>query len=185
MFLLLSILASFLSSLDTCTLRTDCVLTLSSNASQPFSYPGSLVMKGSCFRLDMLGYEVAYDGSTFYLYSDDTQELTLTSPTEEELMQINPLLFAKALVSVSRVEEKTATDGTHIVNLYPNDLSAGIVRVSLVIDKEGLYPLSLEIKEADKSSRLVFHHPTSDTGHQTPDTIFVLSKPDVFLNDLR
>lgn len=185
--LILGILTSFLTGLEQSTLSSDCVLTISSEQSQDFSYPGSVVMEGDKFRLSILGMEAAYDGTTMYMYSEDTQELTLTNPTEQELQQINPLRFAKALAAVSRVEEKQAKNGNQVVTLYPNELSAGIMRVTLTLDKAGKLPVSIEVKEANQSSRLVFVEPILSpiTSHHSPLTSFSLEKPGAFLNDLR
>lgn len=166
------------------TLTSDCVLSVSSEQSQPFSFPGSLVLEGDKFCFSLMGIEAAYDGSTLYMYSEDTQELTLTAPTEEELMQINPLRFAKALAEVSRVEEKTASSGNKVITLYPNNFNAGIMRVTLTIDKEEKLPLSIEVKEADKVSRLMFTNPVFSFGLNSPIP-FTIEKPDAFLNDLR
>lgn len=183
MTLLLSVLTSFLLSLEQNVLSSECVLSISSEESQPFSYPGSVVLEGDKFFLSMLDIEAAYDGSTLYVYSEDTEELTLSNPTEEELMQTNPLHFAKALAEVSRVEEKILATGNRVVTLYPNDLSAGIVRVTLTIDKEGKLPVSIEIKEADKTSRLTFLEPSLSSAPSA--NIYQLNKPNAFLNDLR
>lgn len=171
-------------NIERSTLSGDCVLSVSSEQSQPFSFPGSVVVEGDKFRFSLMGVEAAYDGSTLYMYSEDTQELTLTSPTEEELMQTNPLRFAKALAQVSRVEEKTASNGNHVITLYPDNLSAGILRVVLTLDKEGKLPLSVEVKQTNNVSRLTFIDPVLST-HPNPPISFTIEKPDAFLNDLR
>lgn len=180
---ILSILTSFLANIEKTTLSSDCVLTVSSEQSQDFSYPGTIVLEGDKFSLEMFGIEAAYDGQTMYMYSDDTQELTLTNPTEEDLLQTNPLRFAKALAEVSRIEEKQTKNGNKEVTLYPNELRAGILRVTLTLDKEGKLPVSIEIKEADKSSRLVF----IDPNYLSPSSLqdYTIRKPDAFINDLR
>lgn len=184
MVFILSILTSFLVNIEGGTLSSDCVLTISSEQSQSLSYPGSFVMNGDKFRFVMMGYEAVYDGSTLYFYSDDTQELTLSNPTKDELQQLNPLLFAKALMTASRVEEKKANDGKHIITLYPDNLAAGITKLVLTLEKDGKKPVSVEVKEVNQTSRLVFLHPTL-TSDTTPNTSFVLDKPSAFLNDLR
>lgn len=181
---IVGILTSFLSSISSSTLKSDCVLSISSEQSQPFSYPGSVVLEGDKFLLSLLDIEAAYDGTTLSVYSDDTEELTLSHPTEEELLQTNPLRFAKALAEVSRVEEKTAANGNQVVTLYPNDLSAGIVRVTLILNREGKMPLSIEVKEVDKLSLLTFTNPALSS-NPNPPISFTIEKPDAFLNDLR
>ena len=180
---ILGILTSFLSEIEKCTLTSDCVFTISSEQSQDFSYPGSVIMEGDKFYLNILGIEAAYDGETMYMYSDDMQELTLSNPSEEELQQTNPIRFAKALAEVSRIEEKVAKNGKREVILYPNDLSMGVLRVALTLDQNGKLPVFVEIREINKLSRLVFVDPQITSSHSLHS--FTLNKPDAFLNDLR
>ena len=39
------------------------------------NYPGTIVMCGDKFRLEMFALEAAYDGKTMYMYSGETDEL--------------------------------------------------------------------------------------------------------------
>lgn len=95
--ILTATLASFLTGLETKTLRTDFTLTISENVSQPLNITGSITVHGEQFVLSALDYDAAYDGSTLYLWQPDTEEFTLSTPTAEELLEINPFLYAKAL----------------------------------------------------------------------------------------
>lgn len=187
--ILLSILTSFFLSLEQNVFSSDCVLSVSSEQSQPMFFPGSVVMEGDKFCLSILGMEVAYDGSTMYMYSDNTQELTLTKPSEEDLQQTNPLRFAKALAEVSRVEEKTTKSGNQVITLYPNDISVGIMRVVLTLNKEGKLPVSIEIKEANQVSLLSFTNPILSSRASREkggkNLSYKIDKPNAFLNDLR
>lgn len=95
--ILTATLASFLTGLETKTLQTDFTLAISENVSQPLNITGTITVHGEQFLLSALDYDAAYDGKTFYLWQPDTEELTLSTPTQEELLEINPFLFAKAL----------------------------------------------------------------------------------------
>ena len=95
--ILTATLVSFLSGLETKTLQTDFTLTIAENATQPLNITGSITVHGEQFLLSALDYDAAYDGSTLYLWQPDTQELTLSTPTAEELLEVNPFLCAKAL----------------------------------------------------------------------------------------
>lgn len=181
--IILSVLSSFLTNLESKILQSDFMATVEESADAPMTYPGSLTMQGRRFTLSMYGVEAAYDGETMYMYSAETDELTLTQPTEEELIQSNPLLFAKAVADVCTVTERTSSDGKQTtVTLVPEDQSAGILRFVLKVRNSDLMPLRIEVKETDKTSVLQLTNPSFV--NTAPS--FVL-KPDetTFVNDLR
>ena len=182
---ILTILSSFLANLETKTLQSQFTVTVAEEVNAPMNYPGEIIMQGNKFRLEMFDIEAAYDGKTMYMYSGQTDELTLTNPTEQELLESNPLLYAKALVPVCNVTERTTQDGSQtIVTLTPKDQSIGINRFVLKIRNSDLMPLSVEIKEGKKTSTLKLKEPKFVASN--PDYIYVL-KPskNTYLNDMR
>jgi outer membrane lipoprotein-sorting protein len=182
---ILTILSSFMANLETKTLKTAFTVTVSEEVNAPMNYPGELVMQGRLFRLEMFDLEAAYDGKTMYMYSSQTDELTLTNPTEQELVETNPLLYAKALVPVCNVTERTTQDGTQtIVTLTPKDQSIGINRFVLKIRNSDLMPLSLEVKEGKKTSTLKLKEPQFVPS--APENTYVLTpSKDTYVNDMR
>jgi len=180
---ILTILSSFLANLQTKTLQSDFTVTVSEEVNAPMNYPGTIVMHGDHFRLEMFGLEAAYDGKTMYMYSGETDELTLTNPTEQELLEANPFLYAKALVGVCNVTERNTSDGLQtIVTLTPKDQSIGINRFVLRVRNNDLIPLQVEIKEGKKVSTLKMKDPKWVDAKQE----YIL-KPDknTYVNDMR
>ena len=180
---ILTILSSFLANLQTKTLQSDFTVTVSEEVNAPMNYPGTIVMHGDHFRLEMFGLEAAYDGKTMYMYSGETDELTLTNPTEQELLEANPFLYANALVGVCNVTERNTSDGLQtIVTLTPKDQSIGINRFVLRVRNNDLIPLQVEIKEGKKVSTLKMKDPKWVDAKQE----YIL-KPDknTFVNDMR
>jgi len=183
LFVILSILSSFLTNLETKTLQSDFTVTVSEEVNAPMNYPGSLTMQGRLFKLDMFALEAAYDGKTMYMYSAETDELTLSNPTEQELVETNPLLYAKALVPVCNITEKSANDGQQtIFTLTPKDQAIGINRFVLKIRNSDLMPLSVEIKEGKKTSTLKFKEPKFISGEQKWE---IIPDKDTYINDMR
>ena len=178
---ILTILSSFLANLEQKTLQSDFTVTVAEEVNAPLNYPGSLTMQGDKFLLTMYGLEAAYDGKTMYMYSGETDELTLSNPTEQELTEANPFLFAQALVNACNVVEKTSGENT-IVKLTPKDKSAGIDRFVLKLRNADLLPLSVELKEGKKMTTLKLTNPRFVTLH--PDFIIKPNK-DTYINDLR
>lgn len=178
-------LDTFLANLEQQTLQSDFTITVSEEVAQPMNYPGTITMRGNRFLLSMFDTEAAYDGNTLYIYSATTDELTLSNPTEAELLEANPFLYAKALVKVCTVCERPAKDPTQtIITLTPNNQSVGIQRFTLRVKRieEGVYiPLSVEIKEGKQLTTLTLKQPQYIT--TTPS--FRLDYPNAYRNDLR
>ena len=181
---ILTILSSFLANLETQTLQSDFTVTVAEEVNAPMNYPGELTMHGPCFKVEMFNIEAAYDGKTMYMYSPETDELTLTNPTEQELLESNPLLYAKALVPVCNIVERTSQDGSQtIVTLTPKDQSIGINRFVLKIRNSDLMPLSVEIKEGKKTSTLKMKEPKCVQGAK--EAYVITPEKDTYVNDMR
>ena len=179
----LTVLQSLLATLEQKTLVSDFMLTTvnSQLSTTPMTYTGNLTMHGKQFTLSMFAMDAAYDGNTLYMYSEDTDELTLSTPAEEELLQTNPFLYAQALLPVCQYVEKQVGDKTQMT-LTPNDQSAGIAKFVLRVETTTFLPTNVEIHETDgklTTLRLNNAHFTDETPS------FTIEKEGAFINDLR
>lgn len=130
--IILTVLQTFLAGLDGNTLATDFSISVSEQTSQSISYSGKITMHGEKFLLSAFGSDAAYDGKTLYVYNEDLDELTLSNPTEQELLESNPLLFARALYKQCNITERLAKDNvTTIITLTPKNAGTGIKRMVL------------------------------------------------------
>ena len=177
----LTILQSLLSTLEQKTLQSDFTITIASTPNNPITYSGSLAMRDTRFALEFFGIEATYDGKTLYMYSEDTEELTLSNPTQEELIQTNPFLYAQALLPLCQYDELSQGDQT-CITLTPYDLSLGINKFVLRLVTTTLLPVAAEIHESEgKLTTLTLNQPVFTT--ECPP--FTLDKPEAFINDLR
>jgi outer membrane lipoprotein-sorting protein len=177
----LTILQSLFSILEQKTLQSDFSITITQEQTQPMTYAGTLAMRDQKFALEFIGIEAAYDGQTLYMYSEDTEELTLSTPTEEELIQTNPFLYARALQPLCEYAEKAVGDKTQIT-LTPRDQSLGINKFVLRLVTTTLLPVAAEIHESDgKVTTLRLNNP--EYKNECPK--FSIEKPEAFINDLR
>lgn len=179
--IIFTILQSLFAMLEEKTLVSDFSVSITDQQSQPMTYSGDLAMHGKQFKLSMFAMDAAYDGNTLYMYSEDMEELTLSIPTEEELTQTNPFLYAKALLPVCEYAEKVVGDKTQIT-LTPNDQSAGVNKFVLRMVTTSLLPSVVEIHEnGGKITTLRLNN-----AHYTEEPqSFVIEKEDAFVNDLR
>ena len=177
----LTVLQSLFSTLEQKTLQSDFSITITQEQTQPMTYAGTLAMRDQKFTLEFIGIEAAYDGQTLYMYSEDTEELTLSTPTEEELIQTNPFLYARALLPLCEYAEKAVGDKTQIT-LTPRDQSLGINKFVLRLVTTTLLPVAAEIHESDgKVTTLRLNNP--EYKNECPK--FSIEKPEAFINDLR
>ena len=184
LFITLTVLQSLLAKKKKKTLVSDFSLSIADQQTQPMTYTGDLAMHGKQFRLSMFSMDAAYDGNTLYTYSDDVEELTLSTPTEEELVQTNPFLYAQALLPVCKYAEKAIGDKTQIT-LTPNspvNNTAVITKFVLRVTTASLLPNTVEIHEDGgkvTTLRLTNAHYTDETPS------FTIEKEGAFINDLR
>ena len=54
------------------------------------SQKGTLILQGACFYLDCDGIKSWFDGKTQWSYAQENEEVTISTPTIEELQSINP-----------------------------------------------------------------------------------------------
>ena len=183
LFTILTILTSFLSNLETKTLQSNFTVTVAEEVNAPMNYPGAITMQGKCFVLTMFGMEAAYDGKTLYMYNAELDELTLSNPTEQELLEANPFLYAKALMDVCNVTERAINNGEQtLVTLTPKDQTIGIKRFTLKIKNSNLMPLQVEIKEGKQTTTLKLTNPTFVT---TKQTYTITPDKNTYVNDMR
>ena len=181
LFITLTVLQSLLATLEQKTLVSDFTISIAEQQAQPITYTGSLAMHGKQFTLSMFNMEAAYDGNTLYMYSEELEELTLSTPTEEELTQTNPFLYAQALLPICQYAEKVVGDKTQIT-LTPNDQSAGIKKFVLRVTTATLLPTNIEIHETEVQTTTL----RLSNAHYTDETpSFVIEKEGAFVNDLR
>lgn len=182
--IILTVLSSFLTNLENKTMQSDFTVTVAEEINAPMNYPGTITMHGELFKITMFGIDAAYDGKTLYMYSAETDELTLSNPLEQELLETNPFLYAKALVDVCNITEHATSDGTQtIITLTPKDQSIGINRFSLRVRNSDLMPLQVDIKEGKKLSTLKLKDPK----YIAPVENYTIEPTDfeTFVNDLR
>ena len=187
--IILTVLQSLLAMLEQKTLVSYFTMNYTqspiANSQSPITYTGNLAMHGKQFTLSMFNMEAAYDGNTLYMYSEELEELSLSTPTEEELVQTNPFLYAQALLPVCQYAEKVVGDKTQIT-LTPTSPIANnqspIAKFILRVTTATLLPVSAEIHETEgniTTLRLTNPHYT-DTA-----PAFVIEKEGVYVNDLR
>lgn len=181
--LLLSVLQSLFALLGQKTMSTDFTITVQEYASQPISYTGSLTMHGEQFMLEAFGTLASFDGTTLYMYNEDANELTLSSPTRDELYQANPLLYAQAMADACEVTEKTSQNITTIT-FEPKErvaIDKITMKVKYVAKNNEYLPTTITLKEGKKTTTVLFRNLKYSDELQE----YVLKPAGAYINDVR
>ncbi|MDO4510714.1 MAG: LolA-like putative outer membrane lipoprotein chaperone [Bacteroidales bacterium] len=79
---------------------------------------GTIVMKGSQFRILANNVKSWYDGKTQWTYSTATDEVNVTNPTSQQLVMVNPLAAAQTLKQGYSMSAKKSGAG-YVLTLKP------------------------------------------------------------------
>lgn len=196
----MEIAEQFISKIEKQLLTADYSIELLTGTQRQQVVSGKLQMLGNCFRMTILSSEAAFDGKTLYMYQKETNELTLSIPTEEELLDVNPLIFARALLRASTIRfaanaKATATNvktksnptAAEVVTLdvLPVNKGAGIQRIVIKMRKSDLAPLEIQIREQQEQTIIRFSQPSFSYTNPSTSSLFQLDYPSAWLNDLR
>lgn len=163
------------------TLEADFTVTMEEGTSQPMTYNGEIKMRGEEFWVRVMGIEAAWDGKTLYTYNEDSNELTLSKPTAEELTEANPLLFAKELANSCKIETREQED-TYRITLTPNDGRTSVKSFILTLRKTDLMPLKAVMKESISAQTTLTLKNTRYTDNKAS---FRVERTGAYINDLR
>ena len=171
------------------TLQADITLSVTASDADPVTYQGTVCMHADSFRLAMLAMDAAYDGQTLYIYQAEADELTLSLPNEEELLQTNPMLYAKAIAPLCDIRERDEKNGTQtVLTLTPKDKSSpllnDILSVTVRMRNADTIPLSVEIRQSQSTTCLTLVDAVY-VNHHAPFLLTADDYPDAYLNDLR
>lgn len=87
------------------------------------SVRGRITLQGESFRLEYGAITAVYANGTLTYYNAEEATLTLSQPTQEELLQINPLHFLRSRGKGYKVETLPASKSTEILGFTPKTKS--------------------------------------------------------------
>ena len=96
--------------------------------------PGSLTMSGRCFKLITDRLSIWYDGKTQWTYIPDNEEVNITEPTPDELMETNPVEIINASMSKYSARVVSTDGNVRTIELKPLNAGGSIVSAELSID---------------------------------------------------
>lgn len=142
---------------------------------------GRLVMSGASFRLEVPGMQTAFDGTTQYTLNEADSELTLTTPTLDEIAAINPLAFIGSLRS--RFNTSTLPDGR--IRFMPTETGTDVEEIVTTFDSKSAMPMMVNMKTS--AGEILIDHIKVSKGTRTiPASEFTIQqKKGITIIDLR
>ena len=109
------------------------------------STSGSLTLCRECFRMHTPQMSAWYDGRTLWIYNDAARETSVTEPTADELMEINPfdILNNYAKRFTTRVAHRSAASAT--VEFTPKGKGSAIKSAAMTLSNATKMPQAIDL----------------------------------------
>ena len=150
---------------------------------------GILCMKGDKFYLDCAGIQTWYNGKTQWSYVEANEEVNISTPTIEELQQINPYLLMKSYDNEYHYKYigNRMTNGNQVyeIILFPQK-KQDITSITLFISTEYI-PLYIKV-EQNNQAPVEFKVTNFQHSKHLTDDFFIFDRnkyPDAEMIDLR
>lgn len=148
---------------------------------------GVLYIKQEAFMLKTEEMQTWYDGKTQWSLIFKMEEVNITNPTEEELVEINPYQLLKLYKKgYSYVLGKTNQNNQEII-LKAQDRSRDYQTIHVWINKSSFDPTFLQVETKDKTTNKIVIKQIK-TNVRLSDSLFQFDEasfPDVDIIDLR
>ena len=147
---------------------------------------GTFTLAGDRFVIDTDMASTWYDGKTLWSYSRDTNEVTITEPTADELAEINPFTFIKKARKDYTPRLLKSSPGTYTVELTPKSGKQEISKAVVTVDAQTYFIKNVALTINKHNINIIFQ--AMRTGKQLPDSHFRFNSkqlPKADINDLR
>ncbi|MDR1652110.1 MAG: outer membrane lipoprotein carrier protein LolA [Prevotellaceae bacterium] len=150
------IIDSFIANVKSSAIKTDFTLVVKEkNAKEGHTVKGNFTMKSNKFIMNMNEMTVYFNGKTQWAYTPQTEEVTITEPTTEELAETNPMaiLYAYRESSDIKFAANNSNSANYVIELSPKNKKSDLQKITVVIDKKTGNLLS--IKQLEKNGNSV------------------------------
>lgn len=151
------------------------------------SMKGHLTLSGDRFILSSGQLNSWYDGKTQWTYSTYTGEVNITSPTAEELAQVNPFSILSSLSKDYKTSSLPSSKGISNILLTNTKKGSEIVSVKFSLNTTTYFPSAIFLKFNDgrEVSILITSIKTGGVRNVTDFRFNPASHPGVQVIDLR
>jgi len=152
------------------------------------SSSGTFTIKGNRFVLEMDALKAWFDGKTQWSYVAQSNEVSITEPTEKELAETNPMAILsgfKSRCSIKFSAIKSATD--YCIDMIPKLKDKNISKIEVQVNKSTGNLISIKLNNKNGSSTIL-KLTNFQKGLKVSDNTFVFNQSrykGVVVNDLR
>jgi outer membrane lipoprotein-sorting protein len=162
--------------------------TLQGEADSGLFMQGSIKMQGKKFSIHTQDLTTWYDGKTMWTYAASIGEVNITTPTPQELAEVNPYLILDNYKHSFVVKELNSTQrGERLFHLTPTKRNTSINHIILTIATQEMAPIAFEITDNNNNTILVNITDYNNKAH-LPASAFTFDKtlyPHADIIDLR
>lgn len=184
-----TVINNYLASVKTSAIRTNFKLIVTEkNKVNSQTNSGMFTLKGNKFVLEMDETKAWFDGKTQWAYVAESNEVSITEPTVDEIASINPLAILAGYKAKSNVRfSKTKSAQSHIIELMPKNKNNDFSKITVQINKANnqLVSIIMVDKKANITTLLLQNYQKVT---KLNDDFFVFNKnayKNVTINDLR
>lgn len=106
---------------------------------------GTLTMSKKLFKIVTPAMSIWFDGKTQWTYMTDNNEVNITEPTGEELMESNPFEVISMFGTHFNCRALQSSPGSNIVELTPKNSGMTIASAKITISKSTGWPTAMTI----------------------------------------
>lgn len=173
-------------------MKADFTLTIdNAQVAKKESIEGVIWLKGNKFKYTASDIETFFDGKTQWVYIKSSKEVSVSTPTKEELQDVNPTMILTSYQKGYKIkkEEDKKHNGVLVydVSLYPEDREKDYFKINLLIDKQTYQILSIATSGKNGTTTIIKIKKYQDNLNLL-DALFVFDSkkyPGVELIDLR
>lgn len=114
---------------------------------------GSLKSSGQKFVVLLPQVSTWYNGKTLYTYNPRTMETTVITPTAQELLESNPLLYVKGGAGgYSYSFSPVKRNGKYVIDLVPRSKKSGVRKLTFTINATNFQTERIAVTTASGST---------------------------------
>lgn len=150
---------------------------------------GEITIDKLLFRVMLNGIETKFDGLTQWVYMSENNEVTISEPTRDELVESNPMMMIEHYYELHRVNmDNEQPDGAFAINFFPkNPKTCDFFKIHFIIDEETYMPREMVMSQrnGDKVTLKWEAFAPIDDCPKSTFTFNVAEYPNVVVNDMR
>lgn len=109
---------------------------------------GTIAIKGNKFNARTADATVWFNGKTQWTYMKNTDEVNVTTPTQAQQTQMNPLTFINMYKSGYKLSMKTV-EGKYEVRMVAENKSRSVQEMFIVVNPKTFVPTQVRMRQKD------------------------------------